>query len=75
MDASKAINDIKAGKIEYRLDKTDIIHVPVGKASCEEQLADPTSDLMDAILKKAKAKRCKGRILKERALTSTIGLA
>ena len=41
MDAAKAINDIKAGKIEYRLDKTNIIHVPVGKASSiEEQLSD-----------------------------------
>ena len=52
MDVTKAINDIKAGKIEYRLDKTNIIHVPVGKASfTEEQLADNFQTLMDAILK------------------------
>ncbi len=50
MDVTKAINDIKAGKIEYRLDKTNIIHVPLGKASfTEEQLADNFQTLMDAI--------------------------
>ena len=52
MDVTKAINDIKAGKIEYRLDKTNIIHVPVGKASfTEEQLADNFQTLIDAINK------------------------
>ena len=52
MDVTKAIKEIKAGKIEYRLDKTNIIHVPVGKASfTEEQLADNFQTLMDAILK------------------------
>ena len=52
MDVTKAINDIKAGKIEYRLDKTNIVHVPVGKASfTEEQLADNFQTLIDAILK------------------------
>ena len=52
MDVTKAINEIKAGKIEYRLDKTNIIHVPVGKASfTEEQLADNFQTLMDAIMK------------------------
>ena len=52
MDVTKAINDIKAGKIEYRLDKTNIIHVPIGKASfTEEQLADNFQTLMDAIIK------------------------
>ena len=66
MDVTKAINDIKAGKIEYRLDKTNIIHVPVGKASfTEEQLADNFQTLMDAILK-AKPSTVK-RILKERS--------
>ena len=50
MDVTKAINDIKAGKIEYRLDKTNIIHVPIGKASfTEEQLADNFQTLNDAI--------------------------
>ena len=52
MDVTKAVNDIKAGKIEYRLDKTNIIHVPVGKASfTEEQLADNFQTLIDAIMK------------------------
>ena len=60
MDVTKAINDIKAGKIEYRLDKTNIIHVPVGKASfTEEQLADNFQTLMDAI-NKAKPSYLKG---------------
>ena len=52
MDVTKAINDIKAGKIEYRLDKSNIIHVPVGKASfSEEALAENYKALMDAIMK------------------------
>ncbi|MCI9682826.1 MAG: 50S ribosomal protein L1, partial [Lachnospiraceae bacterium] len=52
MDVTKAIQDIKAGKIEYRLDKTNIIHVPIGKASfTEEQLADNFQTLIDAINK------------------------
>ena len=73
MDVTKAINDIKAGKIEYRLDKTNIIHVPVGKASfTEEQLADNFQTLMDAILK-AKPAALKGAYLKSVTLTSTMG--
>ena len=73
MDVTKAVNDIKAGKIEYRLDKTNIIHVPVGKASfTEEQLADNFQTLMDAILK-AKPSTVKGAYLKSVALTSTMG--
>ena len=52
MDVTKAINDIKAGKIEYRLDRSNIIHVPVGKASFEnEKLQENFSALMDAIVK------------------------
>ena len=52
MDVTKAVNDIKAGKIEYRLDKTNIIHVPIGKASfTEEQLSDNFQAIMDAIVK------------------------
>ncbi len=52
MDVTKAINDIKAGKIEYRLDKTNIIHVPIGKASfTEEQLSDNFQTLIGAINK------------------------
>ena len=73
MDVTKAINDIKAGKIEYRLDKTNIIHVPVGKASfTEEQLADNFQTLMDAI-NKAKPATLKGAYIKSATLTSTMG--
>ena len=73
MDVTKAINDIKAGKIEYRLDKTNIIHVPVGKASfTEEQLADNFQTLIDAILK-AKPATLKGADLKSVTMTSTMG--
>ncbi|MBQ1871582.1 MAG: 50S ribosomal protein L1, partial [Lachnospiraceae bacterium] len=73
MDGTKAIKDIKAGKIEYRLDKTNIIHVPVGKASfTEEQLADNFGTLMDAIVK-AKPSALKGQYLRSITLTSTMG--
>ena len=73
MDVTKAVNDIKAGKIEYRLDKTNIIHVPIGKASfTEEQLADNFQTLMDAI-NKAKPAAVKGQYLKSVTLTSTMG--
>ena len=73
MDVTKAINEIKAGKIEYRLDKTNIIHVPVGKASfTEEQLADNFQTLMDAI-NKAKPATLKGTYIKSATLTSTMG--
>ena len=73
MDVTKAIQDIKAGKIEYRLDKTNIIHVPVGKASfTEEQLADNFQTLIDAI-NKAKPAAVKGQYLKSVTLTSTMG--
>ena len=73
MDVTKAIQDIKACKIEYRLDKTNIIHVPVGKASfTEEQLADNFQTLIDAI-NKAKPAAVKGQYLKTVTLTSTMG--
>ena len=73
MDVTKAIKEIKAGKIEYRLDKTNIIHVPVGKASfTEEQLADNFQTLIDAILK-AKPATLKGAYLKSVTMTSTMG--
>ena len=73
MDVTKAINDIKAGKIEYRLDKTNIIHVPVGKASfTEEQLADNFHTLMGAIVK-AKPAAAKGQYLRSVTITSTMG--
>lgn len=73
MDVTKAVNEIKAGKIEYRLDKTNIIHVPVGKASfTEEQLADNFQTLIDAI-NKARPAAVKGQFLKSVTLTSTMG--
>ena len=73
MDVTKAIEEIKAGKIEYRLDKTNIIHVPVGKASfTEEQLTDNFQTLIDAI-NKARPAAVKGQFLKSVVLTSTMG--
>ena len=73
MDVTKAVNDIKAGKIEYRLDKTNIIHVPIGKASfTEDQLADNFQAIMGAIVK-AKPSSLKGQYLKSIALSSTMG--
>ncbi|WP_099469189.1 50S ribosomal protein L1 [Konateibacter massiliensis] len=73
MDVTKAVNDIKAGKVEYRLDKTNIIHVPIGKASfSEEQLADNFHALLDAIIK-AKPSTVKGQYLKSVTVTSTMG--
>ena len=73
MDVTKAIQDIKAGKIEYRLDKTYFIHVPIGKASfTEEQLADNFQTLIDAV-NKARPAAVKGQFLKSVTLTSTMG--
>lgn len=73
MDVAKAIADIKAGKIEYRLDKTNIVHVPLGKASfTEEALSENFNALMEAIVK-AKPSAVKGQYLKSITLTSTMG--
>ena len=73
MDVTQAIQDIKAGTIAYRLDKTNIIHVPVGKASfTEEQLADNFQTLIDAI-NKARPAAVKGQFLKSVTITSTMG--
>lgn len=73
MDVTKAVNDIKAGKIEYRLDKANIIHCPVGKASfTEEQLTENFNTLMDAIVK-AKPASAKGTYMKSVTVTSTMG--
>lgn len=73
MDVAKAISDIKAGKIEYRLDKTNIIHVPIGKASfTEEQLADNFQTLIDAI-NKARPSAVKGQFLKSITIAPTMG--
>lgn len=73
MDVTKAIGDIKAGKVEYRLDKANIIHVAVGKASfSEEQLADNVNAIMDAI-RKAKPASAKGQYFRSVTLASTMG--
>ena len=73
MDVTKAIADIKAGKIEYRLDKNNIVHVPVGKVSfTEEALQENFNALMDAIVK-AKPSALKGQYLKSITVTSTMG--
>ena len=73
MDVTKAINDIKAGKIEYRLDKTNIIHCPIGKVSFgQEKLEENFKVIMDAIIK-AKPAAAKGQYLKNVSLASTMG--
>ena len=73
MDVAKAVNDVKAGKIEYRLDKTNIIHCPIGKASFgAEKLQENFDVLMGAILK-AKPATAKGQYLKSVAVASTMG--
>lgn len=73
MDVAKAIADIKAGKIEYRLDKTNIIHCPIGKVSFgTEKLSDNFRTLMEAIIK-AKPTAAKGQYLKSVVLSSTMG--
>lgn len=73
MDVTKAIEDIKAGKIEYRLDKTNIIHVPVGKVSFgAEKLFDNFQTLMSAIIK-AKPAATKGQYLKSVVISTTMG--
>ncbi len=73
MDVTKAINDIKAGKVEYRLDKTNIIHVPIGKVSfSEEKLAENFQTLMSAIIK-AKPSAVKGQFLRSVTMTTTMG--
>lgn len=73
MDVAKAISDIKAGKIEYRLDKANIIHVPVGKTSFEESKLQENFDaLMEAIVK-AKPSALKGQYLRSITLATTMG--
>ena len=73
MDVTKAVNDIKAGKIEYRLDKANIIHVPVGKVSFDEaKLQENFDALMEAIVK-AKPSALKGQYLRSITLATTMG--
>ncbi len=73
MDVAKAIADIKAGKIEYRLDKTNIIHCPIGKVSFgTEKLSDNFRTLLDAVIK-AKPSAAKGQYLKSVVVSSTMG--
>jgi large subunit ribosomal protein L1 len=73
MDVTKAIQDIKAGKVEYRLDKSNIIHVPVGKASfSEEQLAQNFQALMDAVVK-ARPSSLKGQYLRSITVSPSMG--
>ena len=73
MDVTKAVNDIKAGKIEYRLDKANIIHVPIGKVSfTDEKLMENFNALMEAIVK-ARPSAVKGQYLRSITLSSTMG--
>ncbi|MBR5280631.1 MAG: 50S ribosomal protein L1 [Clostridia bacterium] len=73
MDVKKAIEDLKAGKIEYRLDKTNIIHCVIGKASFgAEKLGENYTTLYDAIVK-AKPASAKGQYIKSIVVTSTMG--
>ena len=75
MDVAKAVKDIKAGKIEYRLDKTNIIHAPIGKASfAEDKLNENFNTLMEALVK-AKPSALKGQYMKSIVLATTMGPA
>ena len=73
MDVTKAVNEIKAGKVEYRLDKTNIIHCPIGKVSFgPEKLAENFNAIMGAIVK-AKPAAAKGQYIKSCTVVSTMG--
>lgn len=73
MDVTKAVNEVKAGKIEYRVDKTGIIHAPIGKVSFEQaQLEDNFKTLVDVIIK-AKPASQKGQYIKSVSVSSTMG--
>jgi large subunit ribosomal protein L1 len=72
-DIEKAVKEIKAGKVEYRVDKASIVHVPIGKVSFgEEKLKENFETMIDALLK-AKPSAAKGRYLRTVALSSTMG--
>src|SRR5699024_9887572 len=73
MDVTKALNEIKAGKVEYRVDKTSIVHVPVGKASFEaDKLTANLRTLMEAIIK-ARPSTAKGVYIRSAVISSTMG--
>ena len=73
MDVAKAVNDVKAGKIEYRLDKTNIIHCPIGKASFGAEKLQENFDVLMAAILKAKPATAKGQYIKSVAVASTMG--
>ena len=73
MDVAKAVNDVKAGKIEYRLDKTNIIHCPIGKASFGPEKLQENFDVLMAAILKAKPATAKGQYIKSVAIASTMG--
>ena len=73
MDVSTAVKEIKAGKIEYRLDKSNIIHVPIGKASFTEQQLKENFDAITGAIIKARPSTVKGQFLKSVTLSSTMG--
>ncbi len=74
MDVTKAIEDIKAGKIEYRLDKSNIVHVPIGKASFdEEKIVENFLDALMSAIVKARPSALKGKYLKSVTIASTMG--
>ena len=73
MDVTKAVNDIKAGKIEYRLDKANIIHVPVGKVSFDEAKLQENFDALMEAITKARPSAVKGLFLKSITLSTTMG--
>ena len=73
MDVAKAVNDAKAGKIEYRLDKTNIIHCVIGKASFGEEKLQQNFDVLLGAIVKAKPASSKGQYIRSCAVTTTMG--
>src|SRR5690606_25129216 len=73
MDVGKAVNDIKAGKVEYRVDRAGIIHVPIGKASFDEQKLLENLQVLMAAVVRAKPAAARGTYLRSIALSSTMG--
>ena len=73
MDVAKAVNDVKAGKIEYRLDKTNIIHCPIGKASFGPEKLQENFEVLMAAIVKAKPATAKGQYIRSLAIASTMG--